>query len=215
MTSIRVSAGTVFLVLAAPFFLNDFVFWAFGSGYGVYLSDYATRILVLAVMLFWVQARSVISARPRPMGISIWPLIAIVMALIVIGEPVFDRIDNGVDEWTGIGKLFRFSSIDGPFLYWLDLSLGLFLVALTEELVFRKAARRWFHDIGAGPIITIIASALIFGLMHWGGGAGQVVAATGAGAVYMALYLKMNHLWPLVLAHWGHNFLAFGPYKLL
>lgn len=215
MSTIRVSAGIVFLVLAAPFFLNDFVFWALHGGQEIYLADYLTRILVLLAILVWPQARSVIEARPRPATMTTWLAVPIVLGLIVFGEPVAEWIDNGIDRWAGIGELFRFGRIADPVLYWLDLTLGLFLVALSEELVFRKAARRFCHDRGWGPVVTVLASALLFGLIHRGGGAGQVVAAAVTGVVYMAFYLRMNRLWPLVLAHWGHNFLAYGPFELL
>jgi hypothetical protein len=29
----------------------------------------------------------------------------------------------------------------------------------------------------------------------------------------MAFYIRLQRIWPLVLAHWLHNFIYFGPFS--
>ncbi len=121
-------------------------------------------------------------------------------------------VSDFVDGISGIGEVFRYPPIRDPLYYWFDLSAGLFLVALSEELVFRKLARQWLEALSFGPVASVLISAVVFGLVHWGGGAGQIAYAAMVGVAYMTAYLVFNRLWLLVLAHWLQNFLVFGPF---
>ena len=96
-------------------------------------------------------------------------------------------------------------------LYWLDLTLGLFLVALSEELVFRKLALSWLLKTRRPISQIVVISACFFSLMHWGSGPGRVLVTFVIGSIYMMTYLKLRKLWPLVLAHWIEDFIGFGP----
>ncbi len=202
-----------FLVLAAPSFLNDFAYMATNGTYGVYLVDYGSRILVLGLCFLWPLSRAIAMERLEP-G---WGTGLALLCVAVI--PALGRLSNYLLErpfvdLTGIGGLFSFPAIGDPALYWLDLSVGLFAVALSEELIFRKFALRWLESVGRTPLQIVVISAFVFALIHWGSGPGRVLYTFVAGMFYMTAYFHLRRLWPMVFAHWIENFLTFGPANL-
>jgi membrane protease YdiL (CAAX protease family) len=202
--------GLVFCILLTPFVLNDFVFAALRGRYGLYLADYGFRVAILCAICFWPAARELAFQHLRPRGALLLALlVAIALPLTEIPGAV---VSDFVDGISGIGGVFRYPPIRDPLYYWFDLSAGLFLVALSEELVFRKLARQWLEALSFGPVASVLISAVVFGLVHWGGGAGQIAYAAMVGVAYMTAYLVFNRLWLLVLAHWLQNFLVFGPF---
>jgi len=205
------SPALAFAVLAAAFYLNDFAFIAFNGTYGVYLTDYASRLLVLAVCFAWPVTRAIAGMKfsPRP---AIALAIACAALLPVAGRLVFHLIEVPFIKLTGLKGLFVFHHLADPVAYWFDLTVGLFLVALSEELVFRKVARHWLERAGRTPLQIVVISSLLFSLMHWGSGPGRLIYTFVAGAIYMTAYLKIGRLWPLVIAHWIEDFAALGPF---
>lgn len=203
------SPGMVFGILLVPFLLNDLAFMALDGSYAIYVADYGFRLVVLAIALGWIAAQAP-ARQPRQSNWTLSLAIAAALLLPLLEYPA-DLIDREVDRITGLHGLFRYPPIPHPALNWLDLTLGLLLVAISEELVFRKLARRWLEDRGVSALGLILISAFILGVMHWGGGAGQVAAAFLLGLIYMWFHQRLERIWPLILAHWGHNFLAFGP----
>jgi membrane protease YdiL (CAAX protease family) len=203
----------IFVVLSALFYLNDFVFIALRAQESIYFADYAFRICVLMGWYFWLSAKSI--GMEQQEGDWGWKA-GLVCALVlpILGRVSYYTIEVPFVDMTGINGLFDFPSIENPVFYWFDLSFGLLLVALSEELVFRKIALKWLESCGYGFVKIVVLSATLFSLMHWGSGPGRLIYAFVSGVLYMAVYLKVRRLWPVVLAHWIQNFAAFGPYDL-
>ena len=198
-----------FLILASPFFLNDFGFiWLDGS-YGIYALDYAVRGFVIMVCFAWPLSRAIISEEPQSKSNPTFMVLAIIL-LPLTGLLLHGLIERPFIELTGWRSLFNFGQIENTYLYWLDLIPGLFLVALSEELVFRKLGFSWLQSAGKSALQIVLISASLFALIHWGSGPGRVLLAFVIGAIYMFSYLKIGRIWPLVLAHWFNDFLAFG-----
>ena len=110
----------------------------------------------------------------------------------------------------GYAALGAMPAIESPVIDWLDLTIGLALVALVEELVFRAWLAAVLERRGVPAAGIVLASAASFALIHWSGGA-QVVLVTGLiGAVFMTLYLWHRSLPALALAHFGVNFVDFA-----
>lgn len=97
-----------------------------------------------------------------------------------------------------------------PSLRLFDLTVGLILVAITEELVFRKYLRRLLEIFRFSRPAVIWTSSILFGLIHWEAGTASVVNATFFGVLAMLAYYKTNQLWPCMLAHYIVNFVVFA-----
>lgn len=197
-----------FLLLATPFFLNDIGFIALKGTYGVYLIDYVTRGIVLVGCLIWPLSRA-IAREPLKSHPRVEFMTLAVLVLPVVGRLFYNFVEVPLINWFGWTGLFQFHHITDPTLYWLDLSLGLFVVALSEELIFRKFALSWLLSANKSKMQIVIISAGVFSLIHWGNGFGRLAYTFLFGLVYMAAYLKLKRLWPFVLAHWIEDFVAF------
>lgn len=76
--------------------------------------------------------------------------------------------------------------------------------AFVEELLFRGVILS--NLLPYGRTSALVASAVLFGLMHQN--AGQLFFATVAGLVFGILYLKLRTIWAPVLLHFINNFYA-------
>jgi len=128
----------------------------------------------------------------------------------------------------GIAVLFRLVPVDGylfslfpqlplgaypsptGMLYAFDITLGLALVALHEELVFRKLGGQVFAALGWGTWRTVLVTGLIFGLYHWWRAPAGMMAAALYGVVAMICYRRTGSLWPVGFAHYLVDYFAFA-----
>ena len=85
--------------------------------------------------------------------------------------------------------------------------IGVYIVSsFGEEFVYRAFIVTRLQELGLstkwGRMLTILISALIFGLAHYSWGPMGIVQTTFMGIVLAIFYLKLNkNIWPLVLAH--------------
>lgn len=178
------------------------------GNYGLYLADYYFRCFVLWLCFNWsvssamLEEKVLLSAPPK-MPI----LVLTIMALSgVTGEKLIEYIQVSTDYLA----FFRFSYLENIALRSFDLAVGLFLVALSEEIIFRKFALIVLRFHFSKNIHAILVSAIIFSFAHWGGGVWQVALTFVYGLLAMHAYLKIGRLMPLILAHWLCNFLVFS-----
>ena len=81
--------------------------------------------------------------------------------------------------------------------------------ALVEEVFYRGVMKEAIIGGSGTPLqrrLFVIGSALLFGLNHWAQGPAQVISSTYLGAIAALLYLRLNNLWYLLLAHFAFNF---------
>jgi len=140
--------------------------------------------------------------------------IGCLIALPVIGIVMEKVVIFFMWPWASIDGIYDFNINAPTELYLIDLFGGLLLVAISEELVSRKLAWLWLSRIGLSATHICIISAFFFGTLHWGRGSITVVSAFFIGVLYMAAYIKLGRIWPLVGAHFLHNFYVFGPFDL-
>jgi membrane protease YdiL (CAAX protease family) len=86
-------------------------------------------------------------------------------------------------------------------LQYIDGTVGMILVGLSEEVVFRFYLINLLLLRGMSPTTAIIASTLIFGGIHWSYGGGAVVFATFAGLVLSMIFMSTRNLIVPVIAH--------------
>jgi membrane protease YdiL (CAAX protease family) len=169
--------------------------------------DYAGRIGALAILAAIPASRAVaFQWCKRQMSlreIAVWILV-IVLA---------DRIGRWVRYFINAAfPVTVFGAYPRPsgWLYLLDLGFGLALVAFSEEIIFRRCARHVLQPYLGDGEFALVATSLAFGCYHWWAGLGNVFAATMIGILLMLMLKRSAALWPVVLAHYLVDVVAFS-----
>jgi membrane protease YdiL (CAAX protease family) len=198
-------------LLALPFYLNDFAN-IFIEDWRVWLAiDYLpVKLLPLALIIWLVRSGRL---RAEDFGWRFQPATAFLASflLLTIASTLIDQRAYGwIADWPGYKALGAMPDIGSPGWERFDLSAGLLLVGLLEELVFRAAMFSLLSRYASRPAAIIVISALAFGLIHWSLGLHSVVVTAVIGALFMAVYLRTRSLPALVLAHFVIDYIAFS-----
>jgi membrane protease YdiL (CAAX protease family) len=130
------------------------------------------------------------------------------IAIVLIDQLLCNPIRWIIDIVIPDTKLGSYPKTTG-WLHLVDLVFGLALVATSEEILFRRCMRHMFQPL-LGEDKMVIVTSLIFGAYHWWTGIGNVVAVALLGVPLMLFYLRSKALWPVVVAHYFTDVLAFG-----
>lgn len=201
---------TILTISALPFYLNDFNN-IFIKSELIWLSiDYGLKIIPLT-FLFYLLKKGVLQSDDLGL-ISLAPLkfiswtIGITALGLCLDEP-------GFALWGKMLPAFRIGSIpigtDSP-LYTLDMTLGLALVAVAEEVIFRGLAFSALKERGFSTPAILLISGLIFGLIHWSQGPVAVIATAVTGTGLMICMWRTGSIYPTIIAHYIINYLSFS-----
>jgi CAAX protease family protein len=206
-TSERLKPWPWFVLAYAVFYLNDVAFIR-SAGWQDWLAvDYGSRVLVLALLLVPRESRTLLLRR-ESLRVGLWTALALVVACIA-----WDRLlDYGLlpitRAWWGDHALARFPSLP-PIAKPFDLLFGVALVALSEELLSRKATLLVLRPHVRSDAALIVISALLFAGMHWSYSPPDLFNVFLIGLVLMAVYLRTGALWPVILAHYAIDLISF------
>jgi membrane protease YdiL (CAAX protease family) len=176
---------------------NDLVFALLRGSYGIYLVDYATKAALVAIA--WPVAVWLAPATARRCARLI--AIALFAACIVVGVGS-QALVPFLEAW----RLFEWPHIPWPALHVFDLTAGLLLNAVAEELIYRRIALAALPFSAHG---NLAASALLFGLIHWGGGPGAIFAAALTALALGYAYQRTGSLTLVIVAHYLVNLVLF------
>jgi membrane protease YdiL (CAAX protease family) len=170
----------------------------------VYVLDYIFRIACLIVLFRAFEWREVLA----------WPerrwravLLTVLMIYLLIAAQQARHLAESFHPELFIAQ---FPYLEYGPLKMFDLTVGLALVAASEEMVFRYAFARAWLQRGGGVGGLYLVSSLAFGLLHAPQGVSAVVDAFVAGLIFMFFYRRIGLLWPPMLAHYLVNFLIFS-----
>lgn len=168
------------------------------------LCDYAMRLSTLALLAANPAVRKAIFG-PERLRVSL--AIAINWGLLLIPITWLAWIIG--DAYAAFLPEFRLGFYPAPagWLRSFDLTFGIALVAIHEELVFRRAMRMALAELGDGRAMTLV-SALLFGAYHWWTGVPNMIYATIFGIVAMVIYRRVGALWPVMVIHYLADFSA-------
>ena len=201
----------VFTAVLCPFYLNDLANIHVHDWRWWLAIDYvAVKLLPLAA-LAWLWR----SGRLAPAELGLAPQPALAFAVTTLGlalvATVIDqnayRVLAGLPGYPPLGAM---PPIPVPFAEWIDLTVGLALVAAVEELVFRAWLYRALRRRTANGAIILAVSAAAFGLIHWSGGLHQVLITAVIGALFMGAYMRTRRIAPIIGAHFAVNFVDFA-----
>ena len=169
--------------------------------------DYAGRIAALAILAAIPAARAVAYRREQRrisfLEIGVW--IAGIVLLYRLGQWPQRLIDATLPA-TVIGKYPHPTGWLNVF----DLIAGLALVATSEEIIFRRLLRNASQPYLGDGVFAILMTSLIFGAYHWWSGIGNILLAATTGIFFMTMYRRSGALWPVVLAHYLIDLIAFS-----
>src|SRR5262249_34213118 len=162
--------------------------------------DYAGRLGGLAVLALIPAARAV-AFRREGLRIPRWEAGAWIVAIVAADHWAGGLIRRSVNAAFPAALLGGVPATHGA-LHVIDIGFGLALVALSEEIVFRRCARHLVQGwLGDGWAMLAVTS-LLFGAYHWWSGLGTVSEAALIGGLVMAFYRRAGALSPAVLAHY-------------
>ena len=183
-------------LLTALFFLGWAKFLAPGTD--VYLIDYGQRLLI--ILIGWAALREACTPLLRPIPLPVLIVAVAGPALIIWGDSLTDKLPLREAIDTALFDDVSFPAIPDPTWAKLDIALGLLLVAISEELVFRKLWTDWAEARGQSELSLYIWSSVIFGLIHLPQGLADTAIATLWGFLLIWLYRRSADNLPLVIA---------------
>jgi membrane protease YdiL (CAAX protease family) len=198
-------------LIAAPFYLNDFAS-IFVKAWQAWLAiDYiAVKLLPLALIVWLVRSRRLAASTFGWTAQRTPAFIATFLLAALLGTLIDQNAYRLIEGWPGYKPLGGMPPVTNAAWNWADLTAGLLLVALLEELVFRGAMHSVLSRYTASVPVIIAISALAFGLIHWSLGLHAVLVTGLIGAVFMAIYVRTRSVPALVLAHFVVNFIDFA-----
>ena len=201
----------VLLVIAVPFYLNDFA--------SIYVKDWrwwlaidyvAVKLFPLAVVAWLIASRRMQLAE---FGLTVQgtlPFLATFLIAALAGTLIDQNAYDLLKALPGYAPLGEMPEIRNDAWNRFDLGVGLLLVGVLEELVFRAYAYTVIRRYTANPAAIVAISAVAFGLIHWSLGFQTVLITAVIGAVFMVIYLRTRSAPALMLAHFAVNFIDFA-----
>jgi membrane protease YdiL (CAAX protease family) len=163
-------------------------------------SEYAGRLGSLAVLVIITAARTTAFAREHVkiswLELGLW-IICVTAFELVVARPISLMIDAAVP-----GMRLTTQPHLPNWLYAIDITFGVALVAYQEEVIFRRCARTVLRQSLGDGTAMVVAASLMFGCYHWSKGAGTITGAIMFGLVAMPFYRRAGALWPVVLVHY-------------
>ncbi len=195
----------------APYWFNDFLFISLAAGeagWPVYLADYLSQVLGIG-LLFAIPALRALAAPGERRTLTLWlaPLLigaGVGISLLTDGY-LFGALHDLAPGWA----LFAYPDPGPYWLYIFDLTGGLLLVAVSEELLCRRVAVRVLERFGLPPIGVLLVSTTLFAAMHWAGGLGALGETFVLGAVLTVIYMWQRSLLLVIVIHYLINLIVF------
>jgi membrane protease YdiL (CAAX protease family) len=215
MDMIRRSRSKNFLILLSfvgiicPLFIKRAIFVGEYSYHDWLIADYIARLVI--ILSAFCTFRFDIT-RSDKTGISangaapifVLALIAAAMQQVYISPALYR---------TFAGNVLAHPSLDiGQPLAVFDLFLGLALVALSEELAFRKYLFELFEQLGIGPWGVVLLSSAIFALLHFTDGYPNTINTFIDGCFMGILFFVTRRLTLCVIAHYLIDFYVVGSW---
>ena len=199
----------IFILL--PYYLNDIIYLQLQNQPNLlYPLDYGLRFgSLLLCYLFFGKSGLRLSSSVAPKEKK--DLIIDILLVPILFTCIYLFIDFlsyvFVPKSWSLG--FAWPKIQSPILRWLDLTIGLCLVSITEELVFRRHVYAFFGSLLKKDYLANIIQAILFGLIHWGSGPRNTISAIIFGLLAGVFYDRKKYLLPIIIFHTFSNFIIF------
>jgi membrane protease YdiL (CAAX protease family) len=199
------------VLLASPFYLNDFAnMYVKNWRWWLFIDYVGVKLFPFLVVLWLIQSKKM---RVSEFGLTTQtiPSFLVVFLVVALVGTIIDQ--NGyqiVAKLPGYSPLGGMPAITNPVWNWIDLTFGLFMVGIFEELIFRGYMHTFISRYTRSSFAIVVISAVAFGLIHWSLGLHDILITSTIGAVFMVAYLRMRSLPAIMLAHFAVNFIDFA-----
>ena len=199
------------VLLASPFYLNDFAnMYVKNWRWWLFIDYVGVKLFPFLVVLWLIQSKKM---RVSEFGLTTQtiPSFLVVFLVVALVGTIIDQ--NGyqiVAKLPGYSPLGGMPAITNPVWNWIDLTFGLFMVGIFEELIFRGYMHTFISRYTRSSFAIVVISAVAFGLIHWSLGLHDILITSTIGAVFMIAYLRMRSLLAIMLAHFAVNFIDFA-----
>ena len=198
-------------VLTLPFLLNDFAN-IFVRDYRVWLAiDYGlVKVLPLAAILYLFRCGRISHSDLGVQRLRFGRFITWTFTMTVLGIFLDQFGSRFFASLLPDARLGGMPPITNPLVDQIDLYLGLALVAIVEEMIFRGLYFTLLSRYFPSKSVVFAISALAFGLIHWSLGLSAIVHTAMIGAVFMICIWKTGSVLPTIIAHFFVNYVAFS-----
>ena len=207
----KIRDSIVCLLLVLPFFLNDFLFIRYsGDFFKILAVDLGTRVFVLIVCLLFCFLKGYAAED--------WNLLRLprktfwwgTLFLLCFGILVVDFLGGEIQDFFSELTFFWYP-IPPTFLFKiLNLSIGLGLVAISEELVFRGFLISCLKKYSLGTFGVTFISSILFGAIHWSNGVHIIFVAFIWGIASSFFATKYRSIYPAMISHYFINFIIYS-----
>lgn len=193
------TANREFAVLLALLLLFHVAWMKFLFPEQVYFIDYLQRVIAIGAFVWLVGWPK---WRLRPI---VWSIIAIALVTIAVhfSDLVLTVLSNVFGPFGA--RRFGFPPVQNQLLLWFDVTIGLALVAISEELIYRRLLHDQLARLSPSRWMIYLGSGLIFAGLHIIQGAQSALTAFIAGLLLMYLYRLTNSILAPVIAHYLIN----------
>lgn len=199
------------VLLASPFYLNDFTNMYIKNWRWWLFVDYVGLKFFPLVFAFWLIHSK--KMRAAEFGLKKQSTMSAFVVFLIVGF-VGTIIDQNayqlIAKMPGYPPLGGMPEIKNPVWNWVDLTFGLLMVGICEELIFRGFLYTFISRYTKNSYSIVMISSVAFGLIHWSLGLHVVLITTTIGAVFMIAYLRTRSLPAIMLAHFAINFIDFS-----
>jgi len=199
----------ILAVLSAIFLLNDFLFLA-AKSYGTWLLiDYGSRLLALGIVFALVRRKISLLSEFGWTGIpfrsGLWWMLFLTATGLLIDQVGWRYLEQLLPNT----QMAAMPKIKNSFVNIFDLTFGVALVAVSEEVVFRGYCYSALRDrMSILPLVAV--SAVLFGMIHWSQGVHAVASTALWGILPMVSMARTGSIIPAVVAHYITDLVSLG-----
>ena len=199
------------LLLVSPFYLNDFASIYVKNWRWWLFVDYAGVKIFPCGFAFWlINSRQMKASEFGLKTQSTLSFLVVFLIVALVGTVIDQNGYQLISKLPGYRPLGGMPAISSPIWNWVDLTFGLLMVGICEELVFRGFLHTFISRYTKKSAPVILISSVAFGLIHWSLGLHVVLITSIIGAVFMITYMITRSLPAIMLAHFVINFIDFA-----
>lgn len=199
------------LLLTAPFYLNDFAnIFVRDWRWWLFIDYTATKLFPFVIVLWLVSRRKMALAELGLSRCAGFPFFATVVVVTLLATLIDQNAYHLIRKLPGYAPIAGMPPITNWIWNWVDLTFGLLLVGIFEELVFRGYLAALVRRYTQNPAIVLLASAVVFGSIHWSLGLHAVIVTGIIGLVFMVGYQLTRSLPAIMVSHFAVNFIDYA-----